>query len=249
MTNARPRLLALSVVLLLILAGCSASEPQRATTNVETEAGGTVTASGDVVETQVSGTTESRATSKTQTTRGANDDGDGDASSDQSADDQSEQSNDVAAQADSRNSTVARTGNVSVVSQTDADGDGYATAFVLQIRANTTLVDTDLGGQDGDPYFVVTVGDSEVATTEQVERRLNETLTVEINESKLSDVTRKSKTVTVTLRDRDLLTDDEIASWSVEIDVESATDDEQGGESGNEEAGNKESGNETTTGV
>lgn len=249
MTDARPRLLALSLAALLVLAGCSASQPQRATTTVDGTGGvaeTTSTAQEQTAETTVGqdapetqATARTRTISKTRTTTRATErESEENAASAQSsatsiesnatktpagertASEQSGQANSANAQPTPENTSVARNGNVSVVSRTDTDGDGYATAFALQIRANTTLVATDLGNEDGDPYFEVAVGDTELANTGQVEPRGDGTFAVELDASQLSEVERGTQTITVTLRDRDLLLDDEIARWTVEIDLE-----------------------------
>lgn len=97
---------------------------------------------------------------------------------------------------------------------TDADANGSYETFTITVGANTTLADADSGATDyGEPYFVVLVNETEVFRTEVLDRSESLNATFDITAEALRGAPAGNVTVTLELRDDDLVSDDTVATW------------------------------------
>jgi hypothetical protein len=119
--------------------------------------------------------------------------------------------------------------NVTVTPLSDEDVDGAAAAFEVTIRANTTLADTDvLGNNPGEPYLEIEVDGDDVAELKGLERTDSFATTVTITAADLSGYDPGGHSLTVELWDRDggsydatdLGNDDKLDERTVPVTVE-----------------------------
>lgn len=119
--------------------------------------------------------------------------------------------------------------SVEIENQVDTDGDGYYSAFHLNIRATTVLDDSDTSGNNpGEPYFRVTIGDEVVTTTNVVERGEGKLYQIGITERDLTQFTHGQKDIEVELWDKDgdsidetnIGRDEKIDEWTSTVGIE-----------------------------
>lgn len=119
--------------------------------------------------------------------------------------------------------------NVTVTPLSDEDVDGAAAAFEVAIRANTTLADTDvLGNNPGEPYVEIEVDGDDVAELKGLERTGTFATTVTITATDLSEYDPGRHNLTVELWDRDggsydatdLGNDDKLDERTVPVTIE-----------------------------
>ncbi|EMA38487.1 hypothetical protein C447_10042 [Halococcus hamelinensis 100A6] len=90
-------------------------------------------------------------------------------------------------------------------------------SFDVRIHANTTLLNYDAEGDNGEPYFRVNINGEQVTATGQVDRADNANITVPMNRSVLSGWGQTDLNVTAILVDRDAIFDDEVTQWSTNV--------------------------------
>ncbi|WP_321112977.1 lamin tail domain-containing protein [Halorussus salinisoli] len=99
--------------------------------------------------------------------------------------------------------------------------DDDASTFDITIRANTRLKSADSGNEDfGEPYFVIEVGGETVLETDDVDARRDGKFEYRLSKHDLDQFESGTHEVTVRLMDRDVIFDDEIASWSGSMQYE-----------------------------
>lgn len=86
----------------------------------------------------------------------------------------------------------------------DQDGDGYYSAFMLDLQADTSLDDTDIGADDaGEPYFLVTLDDYTVFESQEVERSTSFSGTLPVSAETIATLPAGEYTLTIRLMDQD----------------------------------------------
>lgn len=114
--------------------------------------------------------------------------------------------------------------SVHISNRMTLDDSEYASALSLAVTANTTLSGADLGGGPGDPYLLVEVDGQEVTRT-AVEQTEEYSGTIAVTAADFGDLDRGTYDLTVSLMDEDLVVDDEIAVWTQEVHLGTATTD------------------------
>ena len=127
----------------------------------------------------------------------------------------------------------ARINSVEVVNATDGDGDRAVSAFNLRIVADTNCLGCNDESDDEpniDPQFVVTAigsdgNDVVLGESEQVENADELEYVFEVPTETIEQFDSQTLEIQVTLRDKDLLADDDVDTRSITVEFERSSTD------------------------